>query len=153
MGMDEQRFRPCGARCREGRADLAGLPGDEELDPQIPASGFALDLPVVLGPESRDPREPRQGVLEQLEPLARKLAGQVTEAGDVPARPGQARDQAALLGMTATKTTGTVVVAFFRASASSLEPTMTTSTFCPTRSLAALSISSPSRTAQRGTKT
>jgi hypothetical protein len=48
MGMDEQRLRPCSARCREGRGDLAGLPGDEELDPQIQAGGFALDLPVSL---------------------------------------------------------------------------------------------------------
>jgi hypothetical protein len=49
MGMDEQRLRPYGARCREGRTDLVGLPGDEELDFQTQAGGFALDLPVLLG--------------------------------------------------------------------------------------------------------
>ena len=98
MGMDEQGLRPDGARCREGRADLARLLGDEELDLQTQAGGFALDRPVLLGRESGDSPEPGQGVLEQLKPLARQLAGQVAEARDVPARPGQARDQAALLG-------------------------------------------------------
>jgi hypothetical protein len=34
MGMDKQGLRPCGARCREGRVDLARLPGDEDLNLQ-----------------------------------------------------------------------------------------------------------------------
>ena len=37
MGMDKQRLRPSGAFCREGSADLARLPSDEELDPQAVA--------------------------------------------------------------------------------------------------------------------
>jgi hypothetical protein len=74
-----------------------GCRGDEGLDPQTLPFGFVLDPPMLLGSESGDISELRQDVLEQLKPLARELAGLVTEASDVPARPSQARDQTAFV--------------------------------------------------------
>ena len=97
MRMDDQGLQPCGTRCRKGSADLIRPPSVEELDLQPQACGLTLDRPVLLGDEGGHPPEPGQRVLEQLKSLARQFAGQVTEAGHVPARPGQARDQADLL--------------------------------------------------------
>src|SRR4029453_13532905 len=99
MGMDEQRLRPGGARCREGRADLVWLPGEEELDLQTQAGGLSLGGPVLLGDQSGDCPEPRQSVLEQLKSLTCQLSSQMAEAGDVAAWPGQTCDQALLLGI------------------------------------------------------
>ena len=45
MGMDKQRPQPGGARCRERRADLVWLPGEEELDLQTQAGGLSLERP------------------------------------------------------------------------------------------------------------
>src|SRR4029450_9475669 len=86
-------------RCREGRVDLAWLPGDEDLDLQTQAGALAIGPPALSAPAGAAPPDPRQALLEQLKSLTRQLASQMAEAGDVPARPGQARDQAALLGI------------------------------------------------------
>jgi hypothetical protein len=84
---------------RECRADLARLLNDERLDLHTQAGGFSLDLPLLLGRESGDSPDFRQGVLQKLKSLASQLASQMAEASDVPTRPGQAGDQAVLLGI------------------------------------------------------
>jgi hypothetical protein len=103
---------------------LARPLGDAQLSLQTQAGRFALDLALLLGREGSDFSQSGHGLLEQLESLARQFTGQMAEPGDVP--PG-------------------------RMASNELADAL--STFCPTRSLAAFSISSPSRTAQRGMRT
>src|SRR5215510_276075 len=80
---------------------------------------------MFLYGENRNLSESWKSIPQQLKSFAREFLRHVAEACQITARPGEAGDEPSRSGfVTPKKTTGTVVVAFLTARASSFEATM-----------------------------
>ncbi len=102
LGRHEQRFSSLGASRLKGARKLGGLPHREVLKGK--SQGFRRHLHpaerkchtrVVCAPKDGEPREVRNGFLQQLDPLAVQVCVEEAQPGDIGPGPGQARHGAA----------------------------------------------------------
>src|SRR5262249_62156566 len=102
VGADEEGIRPRTLHTFESSTDLTAGVGVEDLDLQAHGASSRFYLShcrLGLGStgrinEYRDTRSLRQQLAQEFQPLCRQLGREETDAGEIPARPSEAGNEA-----------------------------------------------------------